>query len=102
MIAPQVKQLCVDMGEEVEVRNYERFTSLAVEEGGLRGGYRRVQPGDCVVAFSRKSIFTIKQVLAGSDLGVCLVLHDNDNDNNSMALAMFTPCCCASRPVAVR
>ena len=42
--------------------NYERLTPLAVEEGGLRGGYRRVQPGDCVVAFSRKSIFTIKEV----------------------------------------
>ncbi len=58
----QVRQLCAEMGEEVEVRGYDRFTPLAVEEGGLRGGYRRVQPGDCVVAFSRKSIFAIKRV----------------------------------------
>ncbi len=57
-----VRQLCAEMGEEVEVRNYERFTPLAVEAAGLRGGYRRVQPGDCIVAFSRKSIFTIKRV----------------------------------------
>lgn len=61
----QVRQLCAEMGEEVEVRGYDRFTPLAVEEGGLRGGYRRVQPGDCVVAFSRKSIFAIKQVRRG-------------------------------------
>lgn len=58
----QVQQLCGDMGEALEVRNYERFAPLAVEPNGLRGGYRRVQPGDAVVAFSRKSIFTIKRV----------------------------------------
>ena len=44
------------------MRNYERFAPLAVEPGGLRGGYRRVQPGDAVVAFSRATIFTIKKV----------------------------------------
>ena len=57
-----MRQLCEAMGEELQVANYERLTPLAVEEGGLRGGYRRVQPGDCVVAFSRKSIFAIKEV----------------------------------------
>lgn len=50
------------MGEEVEVANYERFTPLAVEAAGLKGGYKNVQPGDCIVAFSRKTIFAIKQV----------------------------------------
>lgn len=59
---PQVRQLCADMGEGLEVRNYERFAPLEVEPAGLRGGYRRVQPGDAVVAFSRATIFTIKKV----------------------------------------
>ena len=59
---PQVRQLCEAMGEEVQVSSYERFTSLTVEADGLQGGYRNVQPGDCIVAFSRKSIFAIKQV----------------------------------------
>ncbi len=58
----QVRQLCEAMGEEVQVCSYERFTSLTVEADGLQGGYRNVQPGDCIVAFSRKSIFAIKQV----------------------------------------
>ncbi len=61
-----MKQLCETMEEELEVAYYDRFTTLEVEAGGLRGGYRSVQPGDCVVAFSRKSIFAIKQ--AGSHL----------------------------------
>jgi hypothetical protein len=60
--ALQVRQLCADMGEGLEVRAYERFAPLEVEAAGLRGGYKRVQPGDAVVAFSRATIFTIKKV----------------------------------------
>ena len=49
------------MGEPLEVHEYERFTPLKVQRG-LGGRYRNVRPGDCIVAFSRKDIFTIKQV----------------------------------------
>lgn len=52
------------MGETLTVHEYERFTPLRVEEAGLKGRYRNVKPGDCIVAFSRKDIFTIKQVRA--------------------------------------
>lgn len=34
-----------------------------VEEEGLAGGYGDVQAGDCVVAFSRRDIFDIKQYI---------------------------------------
>ncbi len=58
-----VRQICEEMGEIFELRTYERFTSLEVEAGGLGlDGYAEVQPGDCVVAFSRKDIYAIKQV----------------------------------------
>lgn len=71
---PLVRQLCEAMGEEVEVANYERFTPLAVETAGLRGGYKSVQPGDCIVAFSRKTIFAIKQTIeAETGQKVCVV-----------------------------
>ena len=50
------------MGETLEVHEYDRFTPLRVEEGGLKGRYRNERPGVCIVAFSRKDIFTIKQV----------------------------------------
>lgn len=38
-------------------------TGLQVEPGGLVGGYSAVQPGDCIVAFSRKDIYNIKQFI---------------------------------------
>lgn len=58
----QVRTLCTAMGETLTVHEYERFTPLRVESKGLQGRYRNVRPGDCIVAFSRKDIFTIKQV----------------------------------------
>lgn len=50
------------MGEALEVKQYERFTPLEVDEYGLPEGYKDVQPGDCIVAFSRREIFDIKKV----------------------------------------
>lgn len=44
----------------VQVRHYERFKPLRLEEGGLAGGYKDIQAGDCVVAFSRRHIYDIK------------------------------------------
>ena len=46
-----------------QVNEYHRFTPLVVEAGGLQRGYLDVQPGDCVVAFSRKDIYDIKQLI---------------------------------------
>lgn len=36
---------------------------LQVEPSGLVGGYSAVQPGDCIVAFSRRDIYAIKQLI---------------------------------------
>ena len=56
-----VKWLSREMGEEFELRTYERFTKLEVERDGLEGGsYASVRPGDCIVAFSRRGIYEIK------------------------------------------
>lgn len=46
-----------------QVHEYQRFTPLMVESRGLERGYLDVQPGDCVVAFSRKDIYDIKQLI---------------------------------------
>ena len=53
------------------MRSYERFAPLEVEPAGLRGGYRKVQPGDAVVAFSRATIFTIKKVRVLPPAALC-------------------------------
>ena len=39
---------------------------IQVEREGLPGGYKDVQPGDCVVAFSRNDIYDIKATIESS------------------------------------
>lgn len=46
----------------LQVQQYGRFTELRVDERGLPGGLRDVQPGDCVVAFNKDHLFEIKAV----------------------------------------
>jgi hypothetical protein len=38
------------------------MTPLAVDEGCLPQGWADVQPGDCIVAFSRQQLYHIKRV----------------------------------------
>ncbi|BDA46196.1 ATP-dependent RNA helicase SUPV3L1, mitochondrial [Coccomyxa sp. Obi] len=71
---PLVRSLAQHMGEELEVNSYERFTPLSIETEGLKRGYLDVQPGDCVVAFSRRDIYDIKQLIeASTGQRVCVV-----------------------------
>ena len=58
-----VKCLAEHVGEEFEIKTYERFTPLEVEDIGMVDGYSGVSPGDCIVAFSRHDIFTIKALI---------------------------------------
>lgn len=71
-----VRWMCQEMGEEFEVRTYERFTPLNVEKKSLaKRSYKfSVQPGDCIVAFSRADIYAIKAAVEKhSDLKACVV-----------------------------
>jgi ATP-dependent RNA helicase SUPV3L1/SUV3 len=61
-----VKRICDEMDEPFEVRQYERFSPLGMEESALVGGYSGVRGGDCVVAFSRRDIYEIKQEIERS------------------------------------
>ncbi|KJH45132.1 helicase protein [Dictyocaulus viviparus] len=57
-----VKKLLEPIGEHVEVRHYERKTTLTIASQGL-GSLDNVQPGDCIVCFSRKAIFNVTKNL---------------------------------------
>ena len=52
-----VRQILSSCGEEVEVRNYKRLTSLSIEDKPLES-VTNLQPGDCVVCFNKADIFS--------------------------------------------
>lgn len=50
-------------GDEVVVNRYERLTPLEVSPKSLENNLASIRPGDCVVAFSRKTIFNLKDII---------------------------------------
>lgn len=72
---PLVRELVKVMGDELEERTYDRFTTLKVEPRSLQGNMANVQKGDAVVAFSRKDIFEIKQRIERESKEKCCVVY---------------------------
>jgi ATP-dependent RNA helicase SUPV3L1/SUV3 len=58
---PVVEDMLKDTGDEIVVHRYERLTPLVVENESLGGDFRLVRRGDCIVSFSRASIFELKR-----------------------------------------
>lgn len=63
MLGPACACACAcasQCGDEFELRQYERFSSLHLDPVGLPRGLADVQPGDCIIAFKKMDIFSTK------------------------------------------
>ena len=60
---PLVEKLLKDTGDELIIRRYKRLTPLVAESQSLGGDLTKVRKGDCIVTFSRTSIFGIKRLV---------------------------------------
>ncbi len=67
-----IKRIGAALGDEVEVRTYERLSPLRVADTSLNGDLSKVTKGDCVVTFSRNNIFAIKRELESMGLKVAV------------------------------
>ena len=76
-----VEKIAKSCGDDFEVHKYERFSKLDVAKNSLAqdptkvGAYEHVQPGDCVVAFSRNDIFAIKREIETYTKYKCCVIY---------------------------
>jgi len=71
---PLIEGLVEACGDALVVHTYKRLTPLQVASRSLGGDLSRVRPGDCVVAFSRREIFSLKQrVEQAAGLSCCVV-----------------------------
>lgn len=57
---PLIRSLAASMGEDFEVRNYERLTPLEMDDQEIGPRLEGLRPGDCIVAFSKMDIHMIK------------------------------------------
>lgn len=62
-------------GDTLTVHRYERLTPLRVAEQSLGGDWNKIQPGDCVVTFSRTNVFAAKKAIEGSLGKKCAVVY---------------------------
>lgn len=67
-----IRQICLTTNEDVEVRNYKRLTPLRVEDSPL-GTLDNVQPGDCIVCFSKNDIYSISRGIEATGKEVAVI-----------------------------
>ncbi|XP_030768265.1 ATP-dependent RNA helicase SUV3 homolog, mitochondrial isoform X2 [Sitophilus oryzae] len=67
-----IQQLCLTAGEDIEVRNYKRLTDLKIESSAL-GSLEKVQPGDCIVCFSKNDIYSVSRAIEASGKEVAVI-----------------------------
>lgn len=67
-----VRSLMLSTGDEFEIRRYERLTSLTVEQNPLKD-YSQVQPGDAIVAFSKKDLYNVSRELEKRGVEAALI-----------------------------
>jgi ATP-dependent RNA helicase SUPV3L1/SUV3 len=72
---PLVERICGEIGEQVDVRRYERLSPLDVDwRRGAVHSIADVRAGDAIVAFSRRDIFMIKQNIERETRHRCCVV----------------------------
>lgn len=69
-----MSDICAEMGEQIEVRRYERLTKLKIMEESIGDDLRKIRKGDCVITFSRSNIFKLKAEIERSTGLKCAVV----------------------------
>ena len=91
-----MRELCALVGDEVHVHTYQRLTPLGVEKQSLHGNMKKLQKGDCLVAFSVVGIHALRRQIEKSTGKKCAIVYGslppetraqqarlfNDPDNN--------------------
>ena len=57
-----VRELLIYAGEDLEVKKYNRLTKLVTETEAINT-LDKVQPGDCIVCFSKQDIYSVSRGL---------------------------------------
>jgi ATP-dependent RNA helicase SUPV3L1/SUV3 len=73
--AKVVQALAESVGDDFELIEYKRLSTLQINEESLKGDYANIQPGDCVVAFSKADIFSIRRQIETLTSHKCAMIY---------------------------
>ncbi len=89
-VLPLIKALAASMGDNLHVHQYERLNPLKVETRSLRGDFRKLRKGDCVVTFSIVNIHALrKQIELQSGRRVAIVYGSLPPETRAQQAALF-------------
>jgi len=71
---PIVQKLVEQVGEKLEIFEYNRHNELKITKS-LQSSITKVQDRDCIVAFSRKDIYAIKNLIETTTNKKCCVIY---------------------------
>lgn len=71
---PLIQEMLKVTGDIIEVQYYERLSPL-IPLGRPIGSFLHIQRGDCIVAFSRNSIYSIKKKVESKSKYLCSVVY---------------------------
>ncbi|MGH0127912.1 UNVERIFIED_CONTAM: hypothetical protein FKN15_032742 [Acipenser sinensis] len=80
-----VTELMYSTGEEVEIRNYKRLTSMTVLDNAVES-LDNLHPGDCVVCFNKNDIYSISRQIEARGLE-CAVIYGSLPPGTKLAQA---------------
>lgn len=70
-----IQNLAGTMGDKLVIRHYKRLGPLEVMPKSLGGNLRKLERGDCVVTFSRTSIFALQREIQKVTGKKCAVIY---------------------------
>ncbi|CAG8511518.1 7819_t:CDS:10 [Paraglomus brasilianum] len=74
-VIPLVKELCENVNDELEIKEYKRLSPLITSNKSLYNEFRHIRPGDAVVTFSRYQIFAVKRMIEKATGLQCAVVY---------------------------
>ncbi|KAL7682435.1 putative RNA helicase HrpA, mitochondrial degradasome RNA helicase subunit domain, suv3 domain 1 [Plasmopara halstedii] len=84
-----IKKFAATTGDDFELCSYSRRSPLTLATKHL-GSYHHIQPGDCVVAFSRRDIFQIKRdIEIKTGLKCCIIYGQLPPETRSHQARLF-------------
>ncbi|KAI5310815.1 RNA helicase [Ascosphaera atra] len=70
-----IEKLATTTGDKVHVHRYKRLNELRVMKSSLKGNLSRLEKGDCLVAFSRLHIHSLKEQIEKSTGRRCAIVY---------------------------
>lgn len=86
----RVRSIVEEMGDSFEIVKYDRLSPLVVADESLQGDYSKIRKGDCIVAFSRNDLYSIKaEIERLTPHKCCMVYGQLPPETRSMQARLF-------------